>query len=158
MLSIGAVDAKTEAVRSLAQAHLEFCRLVTPPEHVHALEPFGLTAPTVSVFAARNEDMILGIAALRMLSADRVEIKCMHTMLQARGQGVGRAILEHLLQVARDRHCRWVGLETGTMAAFAPARALYASSGFKPCEPFGNYRADASSVCMSLWLVPESES
>ena len=38
------------------------------------------------------------------------------------------------------------------MAAFAPARALYASAGFTPCPPFAAYRTTANSVCMTLCL------
>jgi putative acetyltransferase len=49
----------------------------------------------------------------------------MHTAHAARGLGIGRAMLEHLVGVARDRGCDRVSLETGTMAAFAPAGALY---------------------------------
>jgi putative acetyltransferase len=31
------------------------------------------------------------------------------------------------------------------MAAFAPARSLYARHGFLPCPPFGDYVADRNS-------------
>jgi putative acetyltransferase len=40
----------------------------------------------------------------------------------------------------------------GTMAAFAPARALYAAAGFVVCEPFAGYGGSANSVCMTLDL------
>jgi enterochelin esterase family protein len=39
------------------------------------------------------------------------------------------------------------------MAAFAPARALYADAGFKPCEPFGDYRESPNSTYMTLRLA-----
>jgi putative acetyltransferase len=141
----------------LVEAHLEFCRSATPPEHVHAVEPSGLSSSTTSVFAARNQGIVVGIAALKTLFEDRVEIKCMHTRSEARGQGVGSAMLGHLLTVARERHSRWIGLETGTTAAFAPARSLYASFGFAPCAPFGDYLESSWSVCMSLSLTPGLE-
>jgi hypothetical protein len=32
-----------------------------------------------------------------------------------------------------------VSLETGIMEAFAAARSLYATVGFSPCAPFGDY-------------------
>jgi len=54
--------------------------------------------------------------------------------------------------VARERGCRRVSLETGTMAAFAPARSLYASAGFEPCAPFGDYHPSLNSTCMTLAL------
>jgi GNAT superfamily N-acetyltransferase len=41
----------------------------------------------------------------------------MHTTEEARGRGIGRAMLDHLLGVARERGFRRVSLETGSMAA-----------------------------------------
>ncbi len=49
-------------------------------------------------------------------------------------------MLHHLLGVARAEGLRQVSLETGTMAEFAPARALYESAGFTACGPFADYR------------------
>jgi putative acetyltransferase len=38
------------------------------------------------------------------------------------------------------------------MAAFAPARSLYAKAGFEPCEPFGSYRPSRNSTRITLLL------
>ena len=38
------------------------------------------------------------------------------------------------------------------MAAFAPARALYARAGFTECGPFGDYRPSITSTFMTLLL------
>jgi putative acetyltransferase len=59
-------------------------------------------------------------------------------------------MLDHLLAVARGRGFRRVSLETGSMAAFSPARSLYASAGFRPCAPFGDYRPSRNSTFMTL--------
>ena len=77
----------------------------------------------------------------------------MHTVKAARGQGVGRAMVDHLLDVAVERNVERVSLETGTMAGFAPARSLYASVGFEPCEPFADYFVSPNSTCMTLLLA-----
>jgi putative acetyltransferase len=45
-----------------------------------------------------------------------------------------------------------VSLETGTGAAFAAARALYAAAGFEPCAPFGSYTVNPHSACLTLEL------
>ena len=50
------------------------------------------------------------------------------------------------------RGCRRVSLETGTVAVFTPARALYASAGFEVCPPFNGYWDSPYSVCMTLEL------
>jgi putative acetyltransferase len=76
----------------------------------------------------------------------------MHTAEAARGRGIGRAMLDHLIRVARDRDFRRVSLETGTMAAFAPARSLYAKRGFVPCGRFGDYGESPNSTFMTLLL------
>jgi putative acetyltransferase len=38
------------------------------------------------------------------------------------------------------------------MAAFEPARQLYAACGFNYCEPFGDYANDPNSVFMTMEL------
>ncbi len=39
------------------------------------------------------------------------------------------------------------------MATFEPARTLYASVGFAPCPPFGEYPDSPNSVCMTMALA-----
>jgi putative acetyltransferase len=119
---------------------------------VHALDVDRLTDPAVTFYAARRGGALVGVGAIRRLGPDHAELKSMHTAAAVRRQGVGRAILEHLVAVARARGYRRVSLETGTMGAFAAARSLYRSFGFQPCEPFGEYTANPHSVCMSLDL------
>lgn len=48
-----------------------------------------------------------------------------------------------------------VSLETGTTAAFGPARMMYTSMGFVPCGPFGDYQPSDDSFFMTLDLAPE---
>ena len=76
----------------------------------------------------------------------------MHTAAAARRAGVGRAMVDHLVGVARDRGYERVSLETGTMDAFEPARSLYAASGFTTCGPFDDYVPSPSSAFMTLRL------
>jgi len=61
-------------------------------------------------------------------------------------------MLDHLLGVARERGFRRVSLETGSMAAFAPARDMYTKAGFTECAPFGDYFVSPNSTCMTLSL------
>ncbi len=153
-LLIALDDPAAEDVRDLLESHLLLARELSPPDHVHALDALGRLDPAVTFFSARRQTTLLGVGALKELAATHGELKWMHTEQNARGQGVGRAMLEHLLSVAVTRGYRQVSLETGTMDAFAPARALYASVGFAPCAPFGEYTANSYSVCMTLFLAP----
>ena len=59
----------------------------------------------------------------------------------------------HIIEVARSRRYERLSLETGSMAAFVPARCLYASAGFTETGPFGAYAEDSNSVFMSLALL-----
>jgi putative acetyltransferase len=76
----------------------------------------------------------------------------MHTAVEVRGGGVGRALVAHLIEVARSRRYQRMSLETGNFAAFEPARSLYASCGFEPCDPYGTYVGSSTSACMSMDL------
>jgi putative acetyltransferase len=151
-LVIAAIDPAADDVRALLDRHVAFAVEVTPPGHVHALDSEGLSDPTVTLFGARRDGVLLGVGALKQLDETHGELKSMHTDVAARGQGVAMAIVDHLLVVAAERNYRQVSLETGTMEAFAPARALYAKAGFVTCEPFADYWSNPNSVCMTIEL------
>jgi putative acetyltransferase len=149
-------DPRADDVRALLERHLAFSEATTPPEDRHALDIDGLLAPAVSFYSYRIDGQLLGVGALKRLGDDHAEIKSMHTAEAARGRGVGRALVDHLLAVARERGCRRVSLETGAGPAFAPARALYARAGFVPCGPFGSYPDSPNSAYMTRSLpVPQ---
>ncbi len=145
-------DPRAEDVRGLLERHLAFAHANTPPEDIHALDIDGLLDPAVTFFSFRRGGALLGVGALKQLDRHHAELKSMHTAQAARGRGIGRAMLDHLIGVARDRGCRRVSLETGSMDAFAPARSLYASAGFNPSGPFGDYSPAGTSMFMTLSL------
>jgi putative acetyltransferase len=145
-------DPRTPDVRALLQQHLAFARETTPAEGVHALDVDALLDPAVTLFAYRRDGELLAVGAVKLLDTDHAELKSMHTAEAARRQGVGRAMVDHLVGVARGLGVRRVSLETGNFDAFAPARALYASAGFEPCEPFGEYVDSPTSACMTRRL------
>jgi putative acetyltransferase len=152
---IGTDDPRAADVYALLERHLAFCRATSPAEDVHALDLDGLLDPAVTFFGVRRDGELLAIGALKELDAEHGELKSMHTAVAARGQGAGRALVDHLLATARQRGYRRVSLETGTMEAFEPARSLYRTAGFTECEPFGTYWASPNSTCMTLSLDGE---
>jgi putative acetyltransferase len=152
-LQIVPADPREPDITALLTTHLDFSNVHSPPEHVHALDIAGLLDPRVTFLSARDGAVLLGVGAIRELSSDHGEIKSMHTAAAARGRGVGRAMLDHLLAIARERGYSLVSLETGTMEAYAAARSLYESAGFKVTPPFGDYWENDYSVCMSLELT-----
>jgi len=145
-------DPRAADVRELLGRHLAFAHMHTPPEDVHALDLTGLLDASVTFFSYRVDRTLLAVGALKELDRRHGEVKSMHTAQKARGRGIGRAMLAHLLAVARERGYLRMSLETGTMPAFAAARALYASAGFTPCGPFGDYTMSPNNTWMTLAL------
>jgi putative acetyltransferase len=145
-------DPRKPDVRALLEAHLALMLSATPPEHSFALNVDGLLDPAITFCSLRADGELLGVGAIKHLEAGHAEIKSMHTAHAARGRGVGRAMLDHLLGLARSRGYHCVSLETGTMAIFAPARALYASAGFVACGPFAGYQPSEDNCFMTLAL------
>ena len=104
MAAIAADDPRAADVRALLARHLAFAHATTAPEDVFALDVDALADPAVAFFSCRDDDgAVLGVGALKRLDDAHAEIKSMHTAQEARGRGVGRAMVEHLLAVARER-------------------------------------------------------
>ena len=149
------IDDPTAAdVRALIERHLEFARATTPPEHVFALDLDGLKDPAVTFFTYRVNGDVIGMAALKHLDDEHAELKSMHTAAEARGRGVGRALVDHIVAIARERGYRRISLETGSGPTFEAARSLYAGASFTPCDAFGDYRPTPLSAYMTLTLDP----
>lgn len=146
-------DPRKPDVLALLERHLEFARSVTPPEDVHALDLDGLVDPSVTFFSLREDGRLLGIGAIKELTRGHMELKSIHTAEEARGNGVGRAVVERLLASARERGATRVSLETGSTDEFAASRSLYAQLGFVECEPFGDYSPSRNSTFMTLELA-----
>lgn len=139
-------------VRALLEEHLANMRELSPPESVHALDVGRLKEPGITFWSVRDGGTLVGCGALKELDVTHGEIKSMRTPSALRRRGAGRAILAHILAEARARGYRRLSLETGSMAAFVPARALYESVGFNCCGPFADYGPDPNSVFMTLEL------
>lgn len=146
-------DPRAPDVRGLLERHLAAVNSLSPPEDVHALDVDGLLDPAVTFFSFRADGELLGVGALKQLDAHHAELKSMHTAQEARGRGVARALLEHMLAVARERGYTRLSLETGSMEGFAPARTLYATAGFTSCGPFADYRPSPYSTFMTLSMT-----
>lgn len=162
-LTIREDDLSGPDVARLLQKHLEFTAGESPPESSHALDLAELRAPEITFWCAWDGDVLLGCVALKDLgrandAGRHGEIKSMHTAEAARGRGVGRALMEHLMAEARQRHYARLSLETGSMESFIAARTLYASFGFQTCPPFGDYVLDPYSEFMTLELQASAHS
>jgi len=145
-------DLSRPEIRALLNEHLQSMYELSPPESVHALDLDRLRKPGIAFWSAWEGPVLLGCGALKELDRTHGEVKSMRTPNALRRRGAGRAILAHIIEVARSRAYERLSLETGSMAAFRPAQQLYRSFGFTYCGPFGEYVEDPNSVFMSLRL------
>lgn len=145
-------DLRRPQIHALLNEHLRSMYALSPPESVHALDLDKLRQPGISFWSAWEGPTLLGCGALKELDPQHGEVKSMRTPENLRRRGAGRAILAHLIEVARARGYQRLSLETGSMAAFLPAQRLYQSFGFEYCGPFGDYREDPNSRFMTLRL------
>jgi putative acetyltransferase len=146
-------DVSRPEVLALLEEHLRNMHEITPPGQVCAFDAKKLRAPGVVLWTAWEDELLLGCAALQELSATQGELKSMRTPARLRRHGAGRALLNHILQVSRERGYLELFLETGRHPAFRPAQTLYRSVGFRECGPFGAFKENGFSVFMSLNLA-----
>ena len=127
-----------EELAHLLQAHWLFCTSTTPIEHVYALDASRLFTPDITVFGARVQGELLGVGALRKLDQEHAELKSMHTLAKSRGLGIGKAMVAHIEQFAKEQGVKRISLETGTNEAFKPARELNKSVGYVDSDAYGD--------------------
>ncbi|WP_426661659.1 GNAT family N-acetyltransferase [Rhodanobacter aciditrophus] len=139
-------------VLALLREHLDSLAPTAPAESRHALDLGGLRRADVTFWCVWDGTALAGFGALRQLDPRHGEIKSMRTASTHLRRGVASRMLQHLIDEATVRGYARLSLETGSMAFFEPARRLYATFGFVPCAPFGDYRTDPNSVFMTKWL------
>lgn len=145
-------DLTGEEIAALLRLHLAEMHQWSPPCSVHAMPIERLRASDVTFFSAWHGSRLAACGAIKQLDPAHGELKSMRAHPDYRGRGAGRAILLHLLEVARGRGYARVSLETGAPEQFLPARRLYESHGFAECGPFADYRPDPFSLFMTRTL------
>ena len=133
-------DLRGSAIIELLQLHLRSVALHSPPESIHALDLERLRQPDITFWSAWRGLELLGCGALKALDASHGEIKSMRTVPRHLRKGVAAALLRHIIDEAKRRRYRRLSLETGSAAAFAPARTLYAKHGFVDLRPICGLR------------------
>ena len=136
-------------VLAMLKLHFETNVSVTPKGSAHVFDVSRLKSPDISFWSAWEGETLMGVGALKRMSANEGEIKSMHTLKTARRSGVGSALLSHIMGEAKAMGLSRLFLETGSFDFFAPARALYARHGFAECPPFEGYKPDPNSTFMA---------
>ncbi len=136
-------------VEALLRASRAMMAELYPPESCHGLELGAYERAEVTLFVARASGLAIGCGAFQLHGDGSAEIKSMFVAPDARGRGVGRAILEAIEAAVRGRVSA-LRLETGVKQL--PAIRLYEAAGFARRGPFGSYRDDPLSVFMEKLL------
>jgi putative acetyltransferase len=137
----------------LFERHTADMHADTPPESIHMMDKGALAAPGIRFFVLRDGGTPLAMGAFKRIDATHAEIKSMHVLHEARGRGLSKAMLDHLVaEAARDGFIR-LSLETGVQPTFVAARGLYERAGFIDCPPFEGYGPDPNSIFMTKALA-----
>ncbi len=128
----------SDDVRALVKALNEFTYELTPAEFRHHMTVEQMAQADTTLFVARDErGASLGMGALRRHGDGVGEVKRMFVKPEARGRGVGGAILASIEKLARENGLTRLVLETG--ANFDAAKRIYERAGMAPCEPVLDY-------------------
>jgi putative acetyltransferase len=145
-------DFADQRVKALLKHHLEGMRAASPPDQSFALDWSGLQKPEIAFWTIWQRDEIAGCGALKDLGDGTAEIKSMRVWPKFLGQGLGQAMLTHVIAQARERGYKRLSLETGSGAPFDPAIRLYEKNGFRHGEDFADYVKNEFNNLMHLDL------
>lgn len=137
-------------VIALLEASDAYMAQLYPAESNHLLDVRSLSRPEVTFLVARIDGRALGCGAVVRSEHGWAELKRMFVAPAARGNNVGRRLLQQLEAAAAEHGMTALRLETGTQQP--EALALYRSAGFTEIGPFGDYRADPLSLFMEKRL------
>jgi putative acetyltransferase len=88
-----------------------------------------------ALFVARDADgALVGSAAVKHLPDGTAELKRLYVRPAARGTGLGKRLATAAIERARE--LGYAVMRLDTLPKMEAARALYASLGFAPSEPF----------------------
>ncbi|HEY5230325.1 MAG TPA: GNAT family N-acetyltransferase [Galbitalea sp.] len=151
MISIAIEQPRQDDLLELMRQGDEFTLGLYPPESSYLLGVEELERSGVTVFAARENGVSLGMAALVDRADGTAELKRMFVLPDARGRGIAADLIAALENFASAHDIRVVQLETGPLQH--SAIRLYERSGYSLIPNFGKYVGDSNSVCYEKSLT-----
>jgi len=140
-------------VRELVAALNEWALTQTPREFCHHMTVEQMAQPDTTLFVARQDGRAIGMGALRRHADGVGEVKRMYTRPEARGLGVGNAIVAEIGKLARAEGYRQLVLETGSVPSFSAAWRVYESHGFQRCGVVLDYTDSPHNIFYSKDLA-----
>mgnify|MGYP001331642558 FL=1 len=136
-------------VNELLTKHFIELRAASPKGSAHVLDIPGLKVPSIKFWSLWENNNLLGCGALKFLNNDHGEFKSIRVHDHFRNKGNGVKIIKHLINEAKKLEIKRISIETGAGEFFAPARKLFNTCNFQPCEPFAHYKKDANSLYLT---------
>jgi len=96
--------------------------------------PGKYAEPEGRLFLAWSGTAAIGCVALRPLAGDSCEMKRLYVRPQARGEQLGRRLVQHICKEALEAGYSRIYLDT--LPTMEAAQQLYQSLGFRPTEPY----------------------
>lgn len=145
------VDGHEPELRNLLLDYFEFADELAV-EHFDALDGLDIEQAVQSdldrladatldkpLFLAQKEDRIVGTVQLKQLDATTAEVKRLYVVPSRQGEGLGRRLMERVLDGARADG--FEALVLGVGPYLEPARALYEDLGFEYTPPYEQSQA-----------------
>jgi putative acetyltransferase len=133
-----------EAVALINELDDHLNQLPYPERSRHAYSVDKLVREGVAFFVAHYAGKSAACGGIKLFDTDYGEVKRMFVRPAYRGMGLGKAMLNHLAEYARERQVNLLRLETGIYQT--EAIGLYDRYGFERRSPFGEYEEDPMSV------------
>jgi putative acetyltransferase len=135
-------------------AHLNL--LPYPQQSRHAYSIAKLLDENIAFFVTRYSGQPAACGGLKLFGTEYGgteygEVKRMYVRPVYRGLGLGKGMLNHLAEYAREHHVGLLRLETGIYQT--DAIGLYERYGFQRRPPFGEYKEDPMSVYYEKSIV-----
>ena len=142
-------------VHNLLTKHFVELRAASPEGSAHVLDIPGLKVPSIKFWSLYNNDQLMGCGALKFLEKGHGEFKSIRIHDNFRKKGHGVIVINHLISEAKKLDIKKLSIETGAGDFFIPARKLFKSCGFEPCEPFAHYKEDVNSVYLTKLIATD---
>ena len=142
-------------VHNLLTKHFIELRAASPEGSAHVLDIPGLKVPSIKFWSLYNNDQLMGCGALKFLDKGHGEFKSIRIHDNFRKKGHGTIVINHLIDEAKKLDIKRLSIETGAGDFFIPARKLFKSCGFEPCEPFAHYKEDVNSVYLTKLIATD---
>lgn len=164
--TIAAEDPRQADMEMLICELNRFLMAHSPPESCFLMSVNDMIDHDMTVYIARDQEgSAVACAALRRLPADWSaapdglmgerwgEVKRMYTRPEARGHGIGTAMLAKIEDEARRHGINRLVLETGLEETHQGAHATYKKAGFAYRGSFGDYPKSKWNVYMEKALI-----